>query len=161
VDTPQARAGASSMAQAAKEGDAGSLQQQGDHSAAVGNDTPATTTTTTLVDTQQSKAGGVSLMVAVNRDVERDAGSLQLHQQDTPSTTMDTPESSGGVSIPVSMATREKELGGRVVNLGDDVAAVAASQPKCPNLRGILRVAENRRVLMSVIPTLTLAIMGG
>lgn len=70
---------------------------------------------------------------------------------------VDKPEVQGG-----SMATREKELlGGAVVNLGDDVAAGDASQPKCPNLRGILRVADNRRVLMSVIPTLTLAIMGG
>lgn len=43
----------------------------------------------------------------------------------------------------------------------DDDATEAGAQPKCPNLRGILRVAENRRVLMSVIPTLTLAIMGG
>lgn len=50
------------------------------------------------------------------------------------------------------------------MDLGDvEAAAVAGegSQPKCPNLRGILRVAENRRVLVSVIPTLTLAIMGG
>jgi hypothetical protein len=44
---------------------------------------------------------------------------------------------------------------------GDGDGDGAESPPKCPNLRGSLRVAENRRVLISVIPTLTLAIMGG
>lgn len=34
-------------------------------------------------------------------------------------------------------------------------------QSESPTLRGIFRVAENRRVLISVIPTLTLAIIGG
>lgn len=81
--------------------------------------------------------------------MDTDAGSLQQHQQaaavanDTP---IDTPQARAGDAV--SMAT-------------DVDVAAAASQPKCPNLRGILRVAENRRVLMSVIPTLTLAIMGG
>lgn len=55
------------------------------------------------------------------------------------------------------------EAGAPVVrDVGDgESGAVEAAPPKCPNLRGILKVAENRRVLISVIPTLTLAIMGG
>ena len=43
----------------------------------------------------------------------------------------------------------------------DGAEAEAVTAPKCPNLCGILRVAENRRVLIGLIPTLTLAIMGG
>lgn len=91
--------------------------------------------------------------------LQRDAGSLQKqrHQHDHPAavannppattTAMDTQQGKGGAT---SMAPQV-----------DDDATEAGAQPKCPNLRGILRVAENRRVLMSVIPTLTLAIMGG
>ena len=70
----------------------------------------------------------------------------------------------GGAAAVTSMEKRPPEVG----VLREDAESVrdgevhrTAEAPKCPNLRGILKVAENRRVLISVIPTLTLAIMGG
>jgi hypothetical protein len=67
------------------------------------------------------------------------------------------PEGDGAAAVTTTMdLTNQAEVRG-----GDGDGDGAESPPKCPNLRGILRVAENRRVLISVIPTLTLAIMGG